>query len=113
LKLLSAAGRRRRVARVHRPPQRPTMKPPPFKYHDPTSLAEALDLLADLGDDAKILAGGQSLIVRHNPRPTEQQVRDMLAGNLCRCTGYRGMVDAVPALVESGRLDPPPAEAAP
>ena len=31
----------------------------------------------------------------HTPAPTEQQVRDMLAGNLCRCTGYQGMVDAV------------------
>src|SRR6266516_496838 len=38
------------------------MKPPPFKYHDPTTLAEALDLLASLGDDAKIMAGGQSLM---------------------------------------------------
>ena len=49
---------------------------------------------------------------RHSPRPTEQQVRGMLAGNLCRCAGYQAIVDAVPALVESGRLDAPPAEAA-
>ncbi len=33
--------------------------------------------------------------LRDMPMPTEQQVRDMLAGNLCRCTGYQGMVDAV------------------
>jgi carbon-monoxide dehydrogenase small subunit len=33
--------------------------------------------------------------LRHNPRPTEAEVRDILAGNLCRCTGYQGMVDAV------------------
>jgi aerobic carbon-monoxide dehydrogenase small subunit len=33
--------------------------------------------------------------LRHNASPTEQQVRDILAGNLCRCTGYQGMVDAV------------------
>jgi carbon-monoxide dehydrogenase small subunit len=33
--------------------------------------------------------------LRDMPRPNEQQVRDMLAGNLCRCTGYQGMVDAV------------------
>jgi aerobic carbon-monoxide dehydrogenase small subunit len=33
--------------------------------------------------------------LRSNPRPTERQVRAMLAGNLCRCTGYQGMVDAV------------------
>jgi aerobic-type carbon monoxide dehydrogenase small subunit (CoxS/CutS family) len=33
--------------------------------------------------------------LRTNPTPTEAQVRDMLAGNLCRCTGYQGMIDAV------------------
>jgi CO/xanthine dehydrogenase FAD-binding subunit len=38
------------------------VKPPPFEYHDPESVAEALDLLAELGDDAKALAGGQSLV---------------------------------------------------
>ena len=38
------------------------MKPPAFKYHDPTTLAEALDLLALYGDTAKVLAGGQSLV---------------------------------------------------
>lgn len=30
-----------------------------------------------------------------NPRPSEAQVRDMLSGHLCRCTGYSGMVQAV------------------
>jgi len=29
------------------------------------------------------------------PRPTEAQVREALAGNLCRCTGYQKIVDAV------------------
>ncbi len=38
------------------------MKPPPFEYHAPTALEEALDLLAELGDEAKVLAGGQSLV---------------------------------------------------
>ncbi len=33
--------------------------------------------------------------LRTTPSPSEQQVRDMLAGNLCRCTGYQGIVDAV------------------
>jgi carbon-monoxide dehydrogenase small subunit len=33
--------------------------------------------------------------LRHNAEPTESEVRDILAGNLCRCTGYQGMVDAV------------------
>lgn len=38
------------------------MIPAPFDYHAPTTLDEALALLARLGDTAKILAGGQSLI---------------------------------------------------
>lgn len=38
------------------------MKNPPFEYHCPGSLNEAVTLLAELGDDAKILAGGQSLL---------------------------------------------------
>lgn len=38
------------------------MKNPPFNYHRPDTLAEALSLLAEHGDDAKVLAGGQSLL---------------------------------------------------
>jgi carbon-monoxide dehydrogenase small subunit len=30
-----------------------------------------------------------------NPRPSEADVREALAGNLCRCTGYQKIVDAV------------------
>lgn len=38
------------------------MKVAPFRYHRPSTLSEALDLLEDLGDTAKVLAGGQSLL---------------------------------------------------
>jgi len=38
------------------------VKPPPFDYSRPTSLDEALGLLAELGADGKVLAGGQSLV---------------------------------------------------
>ncbi len=38
------------------------MIPGAFEYHSPTTLTEALDLLERHGDDAKLLAGGQSLI---------------------------------------------------
>ena len=38
------------------------MKPAPFDYHAPETPAEAVGLLADLGDGAKVLAGGQSLV---------------------------------------------------
>jgi CO/xanthine dehydrogenase FAD-binding subunit len=38
------------------------VKPPPFEYSAPESLPDALSLLATLGDAAKVLAGGQSLL---------------------------------------------------
>ncbi len=44
------------------------MKPPAFKYYAPSSVEEALALLAEHGYDAKILAGGQSLIPTMNFR---------------------------------------------
>ena len=33
--------------------------------------------------------------LKENPKPTEEELRDMLSGHLCRCTGYVGMVRAV------------------
>src|SRR6266498_142364 len=44
------------------------MKPAPFEYHVPDSMEEALMLLRDLGGDAKLLAGGQSLVPAMNFR---------------------------------------------
>jgi CO/xanthine dehydrogenase FAD-binding subunit len=38
------------------------MKPPPFEYRDPTTIAETVSVLEQYGDDAKVLAGGQSLM---------------------------------------------------
>jgi aerobic carbon-monoxide dehydrogenase medium subunit len=38
------------------------VKPAPFEYHAPATPAEAVALLSDLGDGAKVLAGGQSLV---------------------------------------------------
>jgi carbon-monoxide dehydrogenase small subunit len=40
--------------------------------------------------------------LRDNPDPTEREVRVAISGNLCRCTGYQGIVDA--ALDAAGRL---------
>lgn len=44
------------------------MKPAPFEYHAPSTVDEAVGLLATLGDAAKVLAGGQSLIPLLNMR---------------------------------------------
>jgi carbon-monoxide dehydrogenase small subunit len=41
-------------------------------------------------------------LIGHNPDPSEQEVRDALTGNLCRCTGYAGIVAA--ALAAARRL---------
>ena len=38
------------------------MKPPKFEYHDPSTVDEALGLIANLGEEAKLLAGGMSLV---------------------------------------------------
>ena len=33
-------------------------------------------------------------LLRRNPRPSDPEIREALAGNLCRCTGYRAMIEA-------------------
>jgi carbon-monoxide dehydrogenase medium subunit len=50
------------------------MKPAPFKYHAPTTVEEALAHLAKYGYDAKVLAGGQSLIPMLNFRLAQPAV---------------------------------------
>lgn len=50
------------------------MKPPPFTYVDPTGLSEATALLAAHGDEAKLLAGGQSLVPLLNMRLAQPAV---------------------------------------
>ena len=34
-------------------------------------------------------------LLRENPKPTREQVREGIEGNFCRCTGYQNIVDAV------------------
>ena len=38
-----------------------------------------------------------------NPQPSEDEVRDAISGNLCRCTGYQGIVEAALLAAERGR----------
>lgn len=42
-------------------------------------------------------------LLDENPAPTEAQIREYLAGNLCRCTGYNGIVDGVLQAAEQGK----------
>jgi aerobic carbon-monoxide dehydrogenase small subunit len=42
-------------------------------------------------------------LLRDNPDPTEEEVRIGISGNLCRCTGYQGIVDAALACAKKLR----------
>jgi carbon-monoxide dehydrogenase small subunit len=39
-------------------------------------------------------------LLDHNPNPTEEEVRGAISGNLCRCTGYQKIVEAVHSCAE-------------
>ena len=41
-------------------------------------------------------------LLGHNPDPTEDEIRDGLEGNLCRCTGYHNIVRAVQTAAQGG-----------
>ena len=66
---------------------------------------QALEALSELrlrGDDTALLLADHRMpemngveFLERVPQPDEAQVRDMLSGHLCRCTGYTGMVQAV------------------
>ncbi len=53
-------------------------------YCTPGMIMQGLDILAD------------------NPDPSEQEIRDGLEGNLCRCTGYHNIVKAVQQAAKAG-----------
>ena len=39
-------------------------------------------------------------LLRRNPNPTEQEIRNALSGNLCRCTGYGKIIESVRSAAE-------------
>ena len=49
-----------------------------------------------------ILVTAQALLER-NPRPTRAEIREALSGNLCRCTGYQQIFEAVEAAAKADR----------
>jgi carbon-monoxide dehydrogenase small subunit len=51
-------------------------------------------------------------LLEQNPDPSEQEAREYLAGNICRCTGYVGIVDAVLAAARALRSTTPAEEVA-
>ena len=74
----------------------------------PTLIAELGISFAELGlligmHTAPGILMSLTAALRENPRPTEEAIRDVLGGHLCRCTGYQGMVDAVLAYARAER----------
>ncbi|WP_106006156.1 (2Fe-2S)-binding protein [Neomoorella humiferrea] len=39
--------------------------------------------------------------LEHNPKPERTEIKEAISGNLCRCTGYKKIVDAVAAVVDN------------
>lgn len=46
-----------------------------------------------------------SALLKRNPNPTEEEIREGLEGNFCRCTGYQNIVNAVKHAAEAMRND--------
>jgi carbon-monoxide dehydrogenase medium subunit len=65
------------------------VRPAPFEYHRPTSADEAIALLAQHGDEAKVLAGGQSLV----PLLGLRLSRPSLLIDVNRISGLRGVAN--------------------
>ena len=89
------------------------MKPPVFQYERPAAIAEALELLAEHGDDARPLAGGQSLVPMLNLRlAAPGVVVDLNAlGDLARIEAADGTL-AVGALTRQRAVELSPEAAA-
>ncbi|CAH2213753.1 (2Fe-2S)-binding protein [Tepidibacter aestuarii] len=41
-------------------------------------------------------------LLRKNPKPNEEEIRDALSGNLCRCTGYNMIIEGVKTAIKIG-----------
>ena len=41
-------------------------------------------------------------LLKNNPAPSEQEIRDGISGNFCRCTGYQHIVNAIQSAAQSG-----------
>jgi aerobic-type carbon monoxide dehydrogenase small subunit (CoxS/CutS family) len=51
-----------------------------------------------------MVLAGEALLLK-NPQPTRMEIREAISGNLCRCTGYQQIVDAIEATAQQ-RLEP-------
>ena len=44
-------------------------------------------------------------LLKHNPNPTEQEIRHGIDGNICRCTGYQNIVKAIQWAAKNGKAE--------
>ena len=45
-------------------------------------------------------------LLRENPHPSDEEIRDAMASNICRCTGYQSILEAVRAAAGATRTEP-------
>jgi aerobic-type carbon monoxide dehydrogenase small subunit (CoxS/CutS family) len=41
-------------------------------------------------------------LLRRNPHPTTEEIQEAIVGNLCRCTGYVRIIDAIQTVAKEG-----------
>ena len=44
-------------------------------------------------------------LLRQNPDPTDEEIREYLSGNICRCSGYQAIIEAVQAAAAAARAE--------
>jgi carbon-monoxide dehydrogenase small subunit len=42
-------------------------------------------------------------LLKNNPHPTREEVKRAISGNLCRCTGYKKIIDAIMDVAENNK----------
>ena len=52
------------------------------------------------GEPADALVASYKTLLERNPNPTQQEIKEATAGNLCRCTGYNQIVEAIEQAAE-------------
>ena len=48
----------------------------------------------------RLLQRGQLVLLRENKSPSEDEIRKSIQGNICRCTGYVNIVEAIKAAAQ-------------
>ena len=83
------------LAQAATPPQAPPQASDPDSRLDPLQQA----FLECGGTQCGICTPGMHIAARAlldaNPRPTRDEIKEAIAGNLCRCTGYVKIIDAI------------------